>query len=246
MATKTTSTKTAKTQEIAKTDDGLKPMSATEARNLTTKIRTSRHDTIKHAVEAFTKRIWLSLHDTEGKPYKGWKDYADNELGGFQISVSSHDRPAIVGQLHDAGASQAIIASITGTTQQTVSNDIKWVESQRVTNNLSPDDNITDTTGKPLRTNGEPVPAATSVGVDNKEYPRSATKPHQQKSTDQDVIATAKKIATRLDTLNDDIDKLFKMPGARESVEVERLLRNRIESLSNAVEMYMLPTKVTA
>jgi hypothetical protein len=58
------------------------------------------------------------------------------------------------------------------------------------------------------------------------------------------VFAT--KIATRLDTLNADMDKLFDMPGAKESVEVERLLHNRIESLSNAVEMYMQPTKVTA
>ena len=261
MATKTTSTETAKTREIAKADDGPKPMSAAAARNLTEKIRTERGNSIRHAVEAFTKHIWLSLKDTEGKPYKGWKDYSDNELGGFQISVSRQDRPAIVAELYDLGASQSIIASITGTTQQTVSNDIKWVESQRVqvTNNLLPAaDNTTkteppteelsplDTTEVPLPINGEtPAVSTTSITMDNKEYTRGAA-PRQQKAKDADAAKAAEKIAKTLDTAASLIDALFDMPGARESANVDLILGKPVDNLMNAMTANgLIPVRAT-
>ena len=131
--------------------------------------------------------------------YKSWSAYADAEFGGgFHISASRHDRPAIVAALHDAGASQTLISNIVNTTRQTVANDIDLVESERAeatkgANNLPPstdtplaDDNIIDADtvdypqpeDSPPSSNGEATAASTtSIGADNKEDPRATTRP---------------------------------------------------------------------
>ena len=241
----------APTKAIAKVDSGPKLMAPAAAQSLTKKIRDARNRTLDLVIEAIAKRVWLSMHDTEGKPYKGWIEYAQSEFdGGIQISASRHERPEIVGQLHDAGASQSIIALITGTTQQTVSNDIKSIKNQRVeaTNNLLPDGDAEppplDVDEAPLPTEAQPptngeaaAGSTTSIGTDNKEYPRATTAPKSTpKAKATALVTAATKLAKTYESARAQTKALFEMPGARGSAEVEQILGKSVDTLTAALE----------
>jgi hypothetical protein len=68
-------TKKTPSKVIAKTEER-KLMTLNAARKLTDRIKAAREGTLKLVIEAMRERIWLSMHDTEGNPYKCWNDYA--------------------------------------------------------------------------------------------------------------------------------------------------------------------------
>ncbi len=93
----------------------------------------------------------------------------------------------------------------------------------------------------PLPPNGEAsVESATIIGADNKERPRKTSQVEPNKTKDPDILITANRIATRIEKLNEAIDDLFRTSGARESVEVKGILRNALDKLINAGEVYGL------
>jgi hypothetical protein len=162
--------------------------------------------------------------------------------------VSRHDRPAIVAELHNAGASQNIIAGIVNTTRQTVAGDIKHVESERVTegvNNLPP---AGDTEPPPLDTDEAPLPfqespstngeaaagSATSFGSDGKEHTRDAAPRQTPKAKESEAVKLAQKIANLLGTATGLIDDLSGLP---EDDEVELILAKPYDDLVNAMEV---------
>ncbi|OBJ81990.1 hypothetical protein [Mycobacterium asiaticum] len=222
-------------------------MTTAAAKSLTKKIRDARNQTLELVVEAISKRVWLSMTDANGEPYRNWNDYADREFdGGIQISVSRHDRPDIVAQLHAAGASQRMIAGITGTTQQTVGNDIKRVQSERVqvTNNLSPGsdpepppldvDEVPDTANEPEPEppSADPVPN-TSIGNDNREHPRATgTRPPKPFN----LVAAAQKIGDKVDKLITAIDDLYDNHGVASSAEAENILATKVSYFFDMAE----------
>jgi predicted transcriptional regulator len=242
----------ATTKEIATVakDTPKADMTPAAARELTAKIRASVDTTVELIRQAIGGRIWLAMHDSEGNPYKDWNAYSRAELGGFKLSLSRQDRPAVVEKLYNAGASQNMIASITGTTRQTVSNDIKRVESQRVAeeqevNNLPPDDeNITDTTAEDLPedlpANGKPL---TSIGGDGKEYKRGKATATPKAKT-PDVVDVAKKIGAKLDKLISEIDDLYDLPGARDA-QMGTILATHVSYFIDAATKYnLMPAEV--
>ena len=219
------------------------------------------YNTLEMVVGAIEGRIWLAMTDSEGNPYKDWASYSAAELGDFQISLSRKDRPEVVGRLHDAGASQSIIAGITGITQQTVSNDVrairakreseaKHVVSERVdapeaTNNLLPD--ATVDAEPPLDVPEVPPPdeqpstnggaaSTTSVGTDGKEYPRATTTPQPLEEVDPAAVVytDAMKIAARLKKLIGDIEEWHNQSGVHTGSPAETLVA---EQVSDFIDM---------
>lgn len=75
-------------------------------------------------VEAFQRRAWSALG------YESWDEYLDGEFGGAPLSLPREKRKEAVESLRGKGLSLRAIASATGTSPQTVANDIKDIEEE--------------------------------------------------------------------------------------------------------------------
>ncbi len=125
----------------------LRPLSESEARELTEEIAQTLALAWDKVVEAYQRRVWEPLG------YGSWDSYCRAELGSTRLRLPSEERDEAVRSLRSAGLSTRAIAAATGTSKGTVHRSAS-----------APYGALADATQ-------QPVPAVT--GLNGKSYPGS-------------------------------------------------------------------------
>lgn len=132
-------------------------LSATEARTLTDKIRTTLQFGHKLIVDAWKGSAWSALG------YESWDAYCAGEFNEARmIRMDREQRREIVAEMRQAGMSTPAIASGIGVSKSTVHNDLPVLEERGV----DLPDQITRTDGRGHSARWASRPASQSPGVD--------------------------------------------------------------------------------
>jgi hypothetical protein len=145
----------------------LRPLSESEARELTRQIAQTLAVAWDKIVEAYQRRVWEPLG------YGSWDCYCRAELGATRLRLPSEEREEAVRSLRSAGLSTRAIASATGQSHT------------NVRRGLSGGTNV-----PPAGANPQPAPAVTGpavTGLDGKSYARAAA-PEVDEPIDAEIV----------------------------------------------------------
>jgi hypothetical protein len=92
----------------------LAPVSATEARELTDRIKVAVDGTWHLIKQAYLSRAWDALG------YTSWDDYCTREFGTSRLRLPREERQEVVSSMREIGMSTRAIAAATGTSVGTV------------------------------------------------------------------------------------------------------------------------------
>lgn len=95
-------------------------LDATQARDLTDRIRGMVGELLPLIVEAYQRRAWVALG------YAGWEEYCDAELRGIRLPIE--DRRLVVAGLREDGMSTRAIGAAVGVTHTQVQRDLRQLE----------------------------------------------------------------------------------------------------------------------
>jgi len=135
------------------------PASASEARDLTDRIKVAVEGTWQLIKHAYLGRAWSALG------YSSWDDYCTQEFGTSRLRLPREERQEVVSSLREIGMSVRAIAAATGHSKNTINDDVRQV-SQSGTPDLepyrAPEPRVTGTDGKsyspqPTRTPNRPA-----------------------------------------------------------------------------------------
>lgn len=142
----------------------LRPLSESQARELTREIAETLAVAWDKVVEAYQRRVWEPLG------YGSWDSYCRAELGSTRLRLPSEEREEAVRSLRSAGLSTRAIAAATGQSHT------------NVRRGLSGGTNV-----PPAGANIRPAPAVT--GLDGKSYAGSrAAAPKVDKPIDAEIV----------------------------------------------------------
>lgn len=141
-------------------------ISASDARDLTDRIKTGVEAIWELIKQAYQSRAWAALG------YDSWDDYCTREFGTSRIRLPREERQEVVASMREIGMSTRAIASATGNNRKTIMSDLRGGESQVVQN-------------------GPPAPVA---GTDGKTYtprpsPRPEPEPEPESGGEEDTPA---------------------------------------------------------
>jgi hypothetical protein len=236
---------------IAKADDRL-PTDLTKAKaaSLTKKIQTGVENVIDLLHEAYIGRVWIPLG------HKDWDEYIEKEFGSAPLALPRTKRKATVQNLTDRGWSTRAQATALGVDQSTVARD-QQAAATDANASVAPTpesrkDNVIDAEfseipegqevdGLPEPTDPEPGSERTVTGLDGKERTVSAKPQREQKRPD--VIAEARKLATKFDNLLQAADDFYdEFPGAATNEEVRTILTQKVSYMLDFAKVrYLLP-----
>lgn len=173
------------------TGEVVDPISADEARRLTTEARTELGSAADHFArgwalieEAVTGGGHLSLG------YRSPGDYLSTEFGGVLVGLDVRQRRAVVEAMSQWGLSTRAIAKPLGVSKDTVQRDRAGVSDatpEPATAPSSPAPSPWKSASEVLaEQDAEPEPEmATVTGIDGKQYPKPAPKPKVEPESDQ-------------------------------------------------------------
>lgn len=92
-------------------------LSASQARELTDRIKVGVEAIWELVKQAFQSRAWAALG------YDSWDDYCTREFGTSRIRLPREERQEVVASMREIGMSTRAIASATGVSQKTISRD---------------------------------------------------------------------------------------------------------------------------
>lgn len=116
------------------------PLSATEARAVTDRIKVGVEAVWELITQAYVQRAWSALG------YVSWDDYCTREFGTSRIRLPREERAEVVASLRESGLSIRAITAATGLGVGTVHRELAGVP------------------------NGTPAPEARVIGADGKTY----------------------------------------------------------------------------
>lgn len=96
-------------------------MNATDARALTDRIKAGVEAIWELIKQAYTERAWAALG------YESWDDYCTREFGASRLRLPREERAEVVASLRESGLSLRAIASATGLSRGTISNDVSKI-----------------------------------------------------------------------------------------------------------------------
>lgn len=123
-------------------------LSASQARELTDRIKLAVEATWELIKEAYQSRAWYSLG------YTSWDDYCTREFGTSRIKLPREERQEVVSSMREIGMSTRAIASATGSSVGTVHAELSR-RSELNTSNAQP---VTGTDGKTYTQKPRPEP----------------------------------------------------------------------------------------
>lgn len=90
-----------------------------EAQEITQKLRDSLTGIQEMMIEAFRKKVWLSLG------YESWNEYVAGEFADLKLGPPKEERAGVLAGYYQAGMSTRAIAAATGLSKDTVSRTLK-------------------------------------------------------------------------------------------------------------------------
>jgi hypothetical protein len=151
------------------------PMTATEARALTDRIKRDAESLWELIKQAYLGRAWIALN------YPSWDVYCANEFGSLRLRLPREEREAVVRSLLESGLSNRAVASTLGVSEGTVRNDQRGAQFYAPETDAEADELAEELIeAEPLRFTGggtrvEPSTRLTLVtrGLDGKQYARN-------------------------------------------------------------------------
>lgn len=138
-------------------------LSANQARELTDRIKVGVEAVWELIKQAYTSRAWSVLG------YSSWDDYCTREFGTSRIKLPREERQEVVASMREIGMSTRAIASATGTSKNTITEDFKQL-SQTGTPRSEPAP-VKGTDGKTYTPRPAPLPAAPEPSFDDDPEP---------------------------------------------------------------------------
>lgn len=155
------------------------PMTESEAKAVTSKIRNRVAMVWDLVTQAYEGRAWLALG------YESWDAYCSGEFKGARLRLPREERAAAVASLRDAGLSVRAIAAATGTGVATVHRDLEAGVPNGTPATPSPDApaSAPPAAGSPTREGGGaprsvPTPAAAPSPAGGEEVSPAPPAPH--------------------------------------------------------------------
>lgn len=144
-------------------------ISASDARDLTDRIKTGVEAIWELIKQAYQSRAWAALG------YDSWDDYCTREFGTSRIRLPREERSEVVASLRESGLSIRAISSATGIARNTVRNELRADSEVGQIDPPTEPQPITGTDGKtytPRPTpRPEPEPEQESVGEEDTPAP---------------------------------------------------------------------------
>lgn len=104
----------------------LNPASREESEAITAQLRQALENTQELIIEAFQKKVWLSLG------YGSWNDYVTGEFAGLELNPPKEERVSVIASYHQAGMSSRAISAVTGLSKGTIGRELKKAKEENL------------------------------------------------------------------------------------------------------------------
>lgn len=106
------------------TTDLLEELTPDKAKELTSQLRNSLHDTSKLYINAWRHQVWKTLG------YTSWEEYINGEFGDLRVALPKEQRSATVIEMAEAGMPTRAIATTTGISKSSVNREIQKAQQE--------------------------------------------------------------------------------------------------------------------
>lgn len=102
------------------------PASREESEAITAQLHQALENTQELIIEAFQKKVWLSLG------YGSWNDYVTGEFAGLELNPPKEERVSVIASYHQAGMSSRAISAVTGLSKGTIGRELKKAKEENL------------------------------------------------------------------------------------------------------------------
>lgn len=106
------------------TTDLLEELTPEKAKELTSQLRNSLHDTSQLYINAWRHQVWKTLG------YTSWEEYINGEFGDLRVALPKEQRSATVIEMAEAGMPTRAIATTTGISKSSVNREIQKAQQE--------------------------------------------------------------------------------------------------------------------